>query len=166
MTLGGAATLMACVPAAVGVPPAEGRTFTADCTEDLPCEGALTVHSAGLVEECRYGPGPWAGNSLGVGRAGEGEAYLEVTATFEAHATQNPDGVLLDQLAYVDPETGREAIAPLALACREAANGDVFWTKNVQPGQTAQLYQPWVVPAGTTEVVIEGERVSVSAPGE
>ncbi len=163
ITLGVAALLGACTQTA---PPAEGRAFTADCRPELPCEGTLTVHSARVSEDCRYGHGPWAGNSVGVGRPGAGEAYLEITATFDAHSSANPDGVLLDQLAYVDPVSGEEVTAPLALACREAVNGDVFWTKNVQPGQSARLYQPWVVPAETTEVVIEGERVSVRALGE
>lgn len=163
VTLGVGTALAACTPT---VPPAEGREFTADCHQELPCEGTLTVHSARLVEQCRYGPGPWAGTSLGVGSPGAGETYLEITATFDAHSSENPDGVLLDQLAYVDPESGEEVTAPLALACREAANGDVFWTKNVQPGQSARLYQPWVVPEATTEVVIEGERVSVHAAAE
>lgn len=156
LTLGAAG----CASAAQA-PPAEGREYAADCWDTLPCEGTLSVHSAELVDDCHYGPSPWAESGVSAGQAGDGETYLEITATFEAHATENPDGVLLDQLAYIDPDTGEEVTAPLALACHEATNGDVFWTKNVQPGQTAQIYQPWVVPAGTNEVVIEGERVSV-----
>ncbi|MDR7329661.1 hypothetical protein [Corynebacterium guangdongense] len=145
------------------VPGVADRAYAADCWETSPCLGTLTVHTVRLTDQCRDGFGPWADTSHGVGAAREGETYLEITATLEAHSAANPDGVLLDQLAYLDPESGDVVTAPLALACREATDGDVFWTKNVQPGDTASLYQPWVVPRETTEIIIEGERFSLTS---
>ena len=159
LTFGAATGLSACGHPA---PEAAGRSFAADCWESSPCDGTLTVHTVRLTDRCHHGFGPWADTSHGVGAAGEGETYLEITATLAAHSTDNPDGVLLDQLVYLHPESGAEVTAPLALACREATDGDVFWTKNVQPGDTASLYQPWVVPRETTEIIVEGERVSVA----
>lgn len=154
LAIAGAALLGACSPTAE-LP----ATIEVTCSEAMPCAGELEVTEATFSDTCRYGDrlatGPGA-----FGAAGPGERYLEVEAHLSAHSTEHPDGVvLLDDVRYLDPDSGDSVVAPLALACAEADDGRVFWTKNVQPGMSANIFQPYVVPADISEIVVEGHRI-------
>lgn len=154
--IGAALALSAC-GSSVG-PPVDVQV---ECSEHMPCQGELTVEALTLVDDCRYGHRTAQGTD-GFGAPGDGETYLEVEAQLNSYSTQHPDGVvLLDELRYVDPDSGESVRAPLALACAEADDGRVFWTKNVQPTMSADIYQPYVVPEDITEVVVEGQRIAV-----
>lgn len=134
-------------------------TFSVTCTDSQPCAGTLTVTELALSDSCRYGAR--AGGS-GFDAPGAGEVYLEVLAEIDAESTEHPDGVLLDELSYVD-DAGHARQARYVTNCREADDGRVFWTKNVAPGRSFEIYQSWIVPAETDVVIIEGHKVDLAA---
>lgn len=154
---GTAAATVSCAPDAdVDTLPA---TFQVACTEEMPCDGDLRIDSLEKSDSCRYGA---RGAGSGFDAPGDGEIYLEALGEVTAHSTEHPDGVLLDELEYVDAD-GETRQARYVTDCREADDGRVFWTKNVAEGRTWELYQTWIVPEDTETVIVEKRTVSLPA---
>lgn len=135
--------------------------FDVTCADGMACDGELQIESLSLTETCRYGVRSGR-SSTGFDAPGDSERYLEALGEVTAYATDHPDGVLLDELQYLDSE-GTPRQARYVTNCREADDGRVFWTKNVAEGRTWQLYQTWIVPADTEVVIVEKQTVSLPA---
>lgn len=135
-------------------------TLPVTCGEGYECSGTLEVHFLERISECAYGQ--IREGDPGFDRPADNETYLELDGAVHSEFSSNPDGLLLDELTYLNDE-GEEVLAQYVTNCREPGDGRVFWTKNVADGRSFELYQTWIIPKETDAVVIEGQIVDLGA---
>lgn len=120
----------------------------------------MTITSITVGEPCEFGVNTYFGTERQESfKKKPGESYLQVHAEFDLRTA--PSGwMTVDDPEVVTADGFTQTPGP-NVECLDSPGGEGNWGTTIDDGQRKRIYDTWVIPDGSTAIVLEDHRIQL-----